>query len=698
MKRETCCGIWIVACVGLLLLAPLRSLTAAPDDEVLAQAIGKVRSEEAATRKQAFEDVLRLGAKAYEPLLKQLVEPGKGEDSGVRILLHGLVARLGRSESETQRVQFAKALCAFLGTDAPAAVKGFVIEQLEIAGQGEAVPALAACLANEELADPACRTLMANRSAAATKALRDALPETQGLARVGVIEALGLRRDAGAVSLLTSEAASADAEVRGAAITALGNIGDTKAEPVLWKALSAGSERDRRTAFIAYLQLAEQLTADRKAAAAAKVCARALQAAPTASLRCAALTAAGRCGSATLVAAVLPCLAADESPVRQAALECLAGLQDPKTASAIVSAMKKAQPPVKAMLLRVMDRRKDPEAPAAIEKATKDPSAELRVTAFDLLSMLEDLSLEPTLLEAAKTGSEAIRPVALNAYLRLAELRLEKNEKDPARSLFTQALDLAKESGPRRRALRGLAAVASPESLSKVESFLEDRAVRAEALQAYVSIASTLAAGGDKQRGIEMLKKALQMSPPRDVLGAAVGKLRELGVRVDPARDAGFVTCWWVVGPYSGQEVDRAWPPESGVSLTAPVKVGDRDVKWRPHQTADPEGQVDLLALFNPNQNTTAYLYAEVTVERAQEVLLLMGSDDGLKVWLNGKLVHRNPAPRSLTVDQDMIKAHLEAGANKILVKVVNGGGGWGCCLRITDPERKPIKFEQKEQ
>jgi hypothetical protein len=79
-------------------------------------------------------------------------------------------------------------------------------------------------------------------------------------------------------------------------------------------------------------------------------------------------------------------------------------------------------------------------------------------------------------------------------------------------------------------------------------------------------------------------------------------------------------------------------------------------------------------------------------------VLLKTGSDDGMKCWLNGKVVHAYANPRSLTVDEDSVEAQLAAGVNRILVKVANGGGGWVCCLRITDRDGRPLAFEQREE
>jgi len=72
---------------------------------------------------------------------------------------------------------------------------------------------------------------------------------------------------------------------------------------------------------------------------------------------------------------------------------------------------------------------------------------------------------------------------------------------------------------------------------------------------------------------------------------------------------------------------------------------------------------------------------------KAQDVLLEVGSDDGLKLWLNGQLVHRNNALRACDRGQDKVKATLKDGWNELRLKVVNAGGGWAASLRIRTPD-----------
>ena len=62
-----------------------------------------------------------------------------------------------------------------------------------------------------------------------------------------------------------------------------------------------------------------------------------------------------------------------------------------------------------------------------------------------------------------------------------------------------------------------------------------------------------------------------------------------------------------------------------------------------------------------------------------------MGSDDGIKVWLNGSLVWNNDIYRSMSLDVDKTTVNLAAGWNKLLVKVTQADQGWGFSLRLCD-------------
>ena len=125
-----------------------------------------------------------------------------------------------------------------------------------------------------------------------------------------------------------------------------------------------------------------------------------------------------------------------------------------------------------------------------------------------------------------------------------------------------------------------------------------------------------------------------------------------------------------VAGPY-GAELKTAYAPE-----TKPD-----DVKWQ-QAYAQPTGYLDLRQIFD-RDNVSSYMVTHVYSAKEQKATMLLGSDDSVRVWLNGELVHENPAMRSAVPDEDKVTVTLKPGWNKVLVKVVNGAADYGLYLRF---------------
>ena len=71
--------------------------------------------------------------------------------------------------------------------------------------------------------------------------------------------------------------------------------------------------------------------------------------------------------------------------------------------------------------------------------------------------------------------------------------------------------------------------------------------------------------------------------------------------------------------------------------------------------------------------------YGSVTLDspREQKTTMLVGSDDAVKVWLNGVLVHNNPVNRGAGDFQDQFPVTLKKGTNILLIAVYERGGAW---------------------
>ncbi len=108
------------------------------------------------------------------------------------------------------------------------------------------------------------------------------------------------------------------------------------------------------------------------------------------------------------------------------------------------------------------------------------------------------------------------------------------------------------------------------------------------------------------------------------------------------------------------------------------------DLVWTLGEIADTGGDnvndlVNEIGLGEGDVNDHSS-YALITLESDSDqsgVDMKVGSDDSVKVWLNGEVVHTNAVNRGAGDFQDTFQVDLKAGNNLLLVKVSERGGGW---------------------
>lgn len=66
-----------------------------------------------------------------------------------------------------------------------------------------------------------------------------------------------------------------------------------------------------------------------------------------------------------------------------------------------------------------------------------------------------------------------------------------------------------------------------------------------------------------------------------------------------------------------------------------------------------------------------------------RDAWLGIGSDDGVKVWVNGELVNDQWIRRISRLDDDVIPLKLRKGKNPILIKIQNMQGHWSFTARL---------------
>jgi hypothetical protein len=103
---------------------------------------------------------------------------------------------------------------------------------------------------------------------------------------------------------------------------------------------------------------------------------------------------------------------------------------------------------------------------------------------------------------------------------------------------------------------------------------------------------------------------------------------------------------------------------------------------FRPKQAQRASGYFNLNEEFAPNEEVVAYARTTIHSKAARKVMLALGSDDGVKVWLNGQFLHQNKVLRGAHPEQDRVELHLRKGANVLLLKIEEIHGGWASTRR----------------
>jgi HEAT repeat protein len=283
-------------------------------------------------------------------------------------------------------------------------------------------------------------------------------------------------------------------------------------------------------------------------------------------------------------------------------------------------------------------------------------------------------ALEPLMKIAAAPRDVKDHVLALRGVARIAA-------EEPAEislPVYREALGIAQRAEEKKLLLSGLGKVKDPAVFEMLTAHLAEAALQAESATAIFALADALAATHwtPAQAAVE---QAMQAD-----LGANLSK-RGAEVQAHLSKFAGHLTDWLVTGPYTvagktGVEIfDHAFAPEPGSEEAA----AGGEVSWREQPVDGHQSwRIDLNATMGGGDRA-GYLRTYVYSPAAQPARLEVGSDDGIKVWLNGAVVHANNVLRGAEPAADSVEVSLREGWNELLVKVTNNGGGWAACARL---------------
>jgi hypothetical protein len=190
--------------------------------------------------------------------------------------------------------------------------------------------------------------------------------------------------------------------------------------------------------------------------------------------------------------------------------------------------------------------------------------------------------------------------------------------------------------------------------------------------------------------------------PLMAVLAATLARAPVVGDEAKDGIDAeGYVCTWLVLAPIplkEGQGGADALDEESvkGEANLKPeagdkLDVGAKDLTWKECPAKDQILDFNDL-LGKETERSVGYAVAYITADSdASDLTLKLGSDDQVKVYLNGKPIHSNDEGRALEKDEDSVPGlSLKKGMNVLVVKVINEEDDWLVSARLVDKDGKP--------
>ena len=153
----------------------------------------------------------------------------------------------------------------------------------------------------------------------------------------------------------------------------------------------------------------------------------------------------------------------------------------------------------------------------------------------------------------------------------------------------------------------------------------------------------------------------------------------------------GYIRDWLIIGPFDNTGDAYFNTDYLNTEANANPNPGDTASGKTWVEQHDSDTFIDFSSLFSPNNWVIAYGFARVYSESTQSAQLRVGSDDGVKAWVNGTNVINNHTHRGASPDQDIVAVTLNQGYNRILIKVDQGGDGWGFYARFTTLSGTPI-------
>lgn len=148
-----------------------------------------------------------------------------------------------------------------------------------------------------------------------------------------------------------------------------------------------------------------------------------------------------------------------------------------------------------------------------------------------------------------------------------------------------------------------------------------------------------------------------------------------------------FLRLWLIAGPFPGKLETDCLQGEGGEMHLQPIDGQEQKrsdgtkVRW--HSQKSWGDDVSFDDLTGSTEEAVVYAFTKITRLKTGKAMLSVGSLDGIRMWLNGKLVLSRDGLRSNTPDEDQVEVNMNGGENSLLVKVLSQGK---FCARVLEP------------
>jgi len=151
-----------------------------------------------------------------------------------------------------------------------------------------------------------------------------------------------------------------------------------------------------------------------------------------------------------------------------------------------------------------------------------------------------------------------------------------------------------------------------------------------------------------------------------------------------------YIKKWEISGPYTKEGIAGnellfvEFPPEQRKGEWKSIILGENGLN---------KTNVVFQDIYG-GENRVAYARTSFHSDSDKKGYLIMGTDDGVKLWHNDKLVHENNTDRGCNITDDKVQLNIQKGKNILLFKIRQGTGGWEMAACFTDAEGNSIKLK----